>query len=123
MRICIGILARNEEQNIGHTLDSLFGQSLFSNSDDHFEAIEVICVANGCTDRTADIARQALDTHCSNRTVTWRVCELEEAGKPNAWNEFVHSFSDQSADVIILHGCRYPSNFERYVETPRWCPY
>jgi hypothetical protein len=30
------------------------------------------------------------------------VCELERAGKPNAWNEFVHRLADQSADYIIM---------------------
>ncbi len=102
MKISIGILAFDEADRIAETIRLLSHQSLVIDGGEGGNAVEIVCVPNGCTDKTADVVRQALQIHCSNRTATWRVCELEQAGKPNSWNEFVHSFSDQSADVYVL---------------------
>ena len=97
--LSIGILAHNEESRIGKTLQSLFEQDVFQRF-----VTEVVIVANGCTDRTATVARQSLE---DNQTV-WRACgsarveELIVAGKANAWNEFVHKFSSSQASILVL---------------------
>ena len=99
MKISIGILAHNEEERIGATLTSLFGQDLFGK----FET-ELVIVPNGCTDGTAAAAR----TNIEARRATWsalgtaRVEELPVAGKANAWNEFVHRLSSRDADILVL---------------------
>jgi hypothetical protein len=104
MKISIGILAHNEAQTIPKTLESLFQQSLLQSSPSHWQ-IEVICVPNGCSDRTAAVARQSLDELAQanqNPQLTWQVCELTQPGKPNAWNCYVHQFADPTADYLIL---------------------
>ena len=102
MIISIGILAHNEAASIHKTLESLFQQSLFKNQN---HTIEIICVPNGCSDRTADRSREVLTQLVSpdlSSTVTWDVCELAQPGKPNALNHYVHQFSDRQADYLIL---------------------
>jgi glycosyltransferase involved in cell wall biosynthesis len=103
VKISIGVLAYNEADSIATTLCSLFEQSIFQTANDM--EIEVIVVANGCTDRTAAIAHQTLTKSIAttgNRTVSWQVCEVAEAGKPNAWNLYVHQFSAPQADYLFL---------------------
>ena len=104
MRVSIGLLAYNESQNIRSTLTSLFQQSLFSNLSD-YEALEIIVVPNGCTDNTAQIARESLSELTAlfrPPQLRWQVCELQQPGKCNAWNHYVHYFSDVEADNLIL---------------------
>jgi glycosyltransferase involved in cell wall biosynthesis len=97
--ISIGVLAHNEQGGIAATLDSLFAQDIFAKAD-----TEVVIVANGCTDATAQVAREALDRHRD----TWsprgsaRAEELPVAGKANAWNEFVHRLSSREARVLVV---------------------
>ena len=50
--LSIGIMAYNEEANIGRLLQSLLNQILT-----HGYLSEIIVVASGCTDRTEDIVR------------------------------------------------------------------
>ena len=39
----------------------------------------------------------------SNKTLwQWKVCEVEEAGKSNAWNLFIHQFAAPDADFFCL---------------------
>lgn len=105
MKLSIGILAWNEQRAIARTIDSLFAQTLFTSGQAPCECVEIVCVPNGCSDATAQIARDALAKKCSHRwslPVAHRVEELETAGKANAWNEYVHSFSDQSVEFVVL---------------------
>jgi glycosyltransferase involved in cell wall biosynthesis len=102
MKISIGILAHNEAASIHITLESLFQQSLFQ-SDQH--QIEVICVPNGCSDETAIVSGQILTRlmkQYAPRNTQWKICELTQPGKPNAWNHYVHNFSDPDADYLVL---------------------
>ena len=112
MKLSIGILAHNESDSIAILLHSLYQQSLFTclNSD---HRIEVIIVTNGCTDDTTVVAQNTLKelTERANNTVlsgnkvpwlTWKVCEVEEAGKSNAWNLFVHQFAADDTDFFYL---------------------
>src|SRR6476646_5141292 len=104
LNISIGILAHNEAAVISQTLQSLFQQNLFDDAVSGI-GIEIVVVSNGCTDETAAIARSTLD-HLAQQSihpkVQWQVCEVLQAGKPNAWNLYVHQFSNPAADYLIL---------------------
>jgi glycosyltransferase involved in cell wall biosynthesis len=104
LNVSIGILAHNEALSISTTLQSLFQQSLF-NEPDPQQAIEIVVVANGCTDETAAVSRatlEALVKQAPHPNIRWRVCEVEQPGKTNAWNLYVHEFSAPAADYLFL---------------------
>ena len=103
MKISIGVLAYNEAKTISNILHSLWEQSLIQSNDNHI--IEVIVVPNGCTDNTAEIARNILEYLFKDfdpALFQWQVCEVEESGKSNAWNLFVHQFSASDADFFCI---------------------
>lgn len=107
MHITIGILAYNEEATIRRTLDSLFGQTVFSSdalrSSGH--RWEVLVVPNGCTDRTADVARDALLQRLAGLPegcVSGRVESLAQAGKSRAWNALVHRLANPGTDIFVM---------------------
>jgi glycosyltransferase involved in cell wall biosynthesis len=105
LRISIGILAWNEAEGIAGTIESLWRQTLLSRFHDRVHSVEIVCVPNGCRDSTASVAAAALAAgaeKCPLPYVSWRVREVAEAGKSNAWNRFVHDFCDQAADYVIL---------------------
>jgi glycosyltransferase involved in cell wall biosynthesis len=101
-----GIIACNEEEALGPMLESVFRQNLFSRLEASGQACEIIVLANGCTDRTAEVAREILEhqsRHHAHRTAfVWRVLELTQRGKLNAWNEFVHRHSAKEAEFLFL---------------------
>jgi len=102
MRVSVGIFAHNEVQHIGTTLESLFNQTIIDDESGGLQtdAVEVLVLANGCTDDTADVAmRQPRNLA---RQVTYSVIEMPEPGKSRTWNRFVHELSDPSADFLIL---------------------
>lgn len=104
--ISIGIIAWNEEKAIGATLESLFQQSIFEELGRRSFRCEIICLANGCTDRTSAIAsdkfaEQSRRHPCRN-TFSCRSVEIEERGKANAWNNFVHRLSAPEAQFLLL---------------------
>jgi hypothetical protein len=104
--VSIGILAWNEEESIASTLHSLFNQSFFAEAAKRNIACEVICVVNGCTDRTPEVAAQVFEDqtlqHPDWATLQCRVETLTERGKLNAWNKFVHIFSAKSSRFLIM---------------------
>ena len=106
MIISIGILAWNESESITGTINSLMNQSLFQEITTKKDLkIEVIAVPNGCTDNTAEKAGEALKQRAETlpeNVFSWSVEVLSEPGKINAWNQFIHGFSNSEADYIIL---------------------
>jgi glycosyltransferase involved in cell wall biosynthesis len=105
MKISIGILAYNESSIIDETLKSLLKQSLFNKANADYDVIEILVVPNGCTDETAEVATKTLKELVNKSDypeVQWKVCEVEQAGKSNAWNLYVHQFSNQEVDYIFL---------------------
>lgn len=104
MNISIGILAYNESGFITKMLNSVFEQTLFTqpNLNHH---IELIVIPNGCTDDTANVARTILKERVNpdlHPHLTWKIIELEQGGKSNAWNEFVHHYSSPDSDYLFL---------------------
>ncbi|MBI2512574.1 MAG: glycosyltransferase family 2 protein [Opitutae bacterium] len=104
--VAIGIMAWNEENSIPSALNSLFAQSLFGLLAARGERAEIIVLPNGCTDRTATVAAQTMTRlradHPHAEAITARVCELEQPGRNNAWNRFVHEFSAREARFVFL---------------------
>ncbi len=99
-------MAWNEEDSIRTTLESLFRQSIFEKLGARRRRCEIFCIANGCTDRTVEVAREVFarmsDEHLHAESFSARVVEIEEPGRSNAWNRFVHDFSAQEAKFICL---------------------
>jgi glycosyltransferase involved in cell wall biosynthesis len=105
MLISIGVLAYNEEKNIGRTLASLFQQSIFTRSTGLDVQWQVIVVPNGCKDATAAVATQALQAEVaqvSTTSVSFVVEPLTKPGKSNAWNELIHRIADPRTEVFVL---------------------
>lgn len=94
-RICIAVLAHNEERRIGACLASLREVA---------QQAAVHVVVNGSTDRTAAIAREAAADFAD-----LRVHDFPQGGKARSWNRFlfeelaafspVHVFVDGDAEV------------------------
>jgi hypothetical protein len=104
--ISIGVIAWNEERAIVPMLNSLFEQSLFVELSERDLKCEVLCVANGCSDRTASVAaeffQRQTERHPFRKQFICRVADIPERGKLNAWNQFVHSISAPTARFLFL---------------------
>lgn len=92
-KVSIGIIAHNEAWNIGALLEDLLQQTILDRPD---LAVEVIVIANGCTDDTVEIAEAVLS---SGKISHFRVVREEIPSKTNAWNLFVHE--EQAEDVVF----------------------
>ena len=104
--VSIGIIAWNEEKGIGAMLESVFQQSLFAELGRRGRRCEIICVTNGCTDRTPEVvaeifARQS-EGHPDAAHFSCRVMNVSQRGKINSWNRFVHSFSSRESKYLFL---------------------
>lgn len=131
--ISIGIMAWNEESSIGATLKSLFQQSVFQKLNARKQRCEVLCIPNGCTDGTAEVARGLFERmrreHPCALAFTGRVMELEEPGRNNAWNRFVHDFSAREsrflylmdADILFHHPDTIYNLFAALERNPHGC--
>jgi glycosyltransferase involved in cell wall biosynthesis len=105
-KVAIGIIAWNEEKALRATLDSIFKQTLFRKFALRGWKCEIVCVANGCTDRTTEVATEIFSAQSENHryktAFTWRVLHLDLRGKVNAWNQFVHSISAREAQYLFM---------------------
>lgn len=86
--IAIGVMAHNEEANIGRLLDSVLAQSAL----DRIGA--VVVVASGCTDRTCDIVAGYAAKDARIKLIT----QPERGGKVSAINLFLL----QASEPILL---------------------
>jgi len=104
--ISIAVRAWNEEVVIRRTLESLFEQSLFEELSRRGESCEIICIPNGCTDRTAAIAAavfaEQAKSHPYRDAFTCVVRESQTAGRNHTWNTFVHELSCPEAEFLFL---------------------
>ncbi len=104
MRISIGVMLWNEEDTIGPIIDSLFQQTLINVLRNDIEGIELVVLANGCTDRSIPNAQQAIDENIKNaklKYVTARVVELPKGRQP-AWNWFVHELVGDNVKYVLF---------------------
>ncbi|HEX3720045.1 MAG TPA: glycosyltransferase [Verrucomicrobiae bacterium] len=106
IKVAIGIIAWNEEKALRATLASLFQQTLFRKFSLRHWRCEIVCVANGCTDRTAEVATEIFlaqsRNHRYKNAFSARVVDLTQRGKVNAWNQFVHSISARDAQYLFM---------------------
>ena len=101
----VAIFAWNEEKAIAKALASLFQQSVFEGLSSRGLSAEVFCVLNGCTDGTAEAAREFYSrTRTEGPPVIARfeVVELADRGKLNAWNHFVHRISASETRYLFM---------------------
>jgi cellulose synthase/poly-beta-1,6-N-acetylglucosamine synthase-like glycosyltransferase len=112
MRVSVAVPAYNEERNIGLLIDSLRTQKTR-----RAEIVEIVVVASGCTDRTADIVRERQ----LRRGIPVRlIVEPMRRGKVAAINTFlahvdraheVEAICLSSADLLVS-----PEAIERLVQ-------
>ncbi len=99
-------MAWNEEDSIRTALESLFLQSIFGELGARCLRCEIFCIANGCTDRTVEVAREVFARmtrdHVFAESFSTRVVEIETPGRNNAWNRFVHEFSAPESEFLCL---------------------
>jgi glycosyltransferase involved in cell wall biosynthesis len=86
-KICVCVLAHNEQNNIEKTLTNIYG----ANREIEFD---LKLYANGCTDKTAPIARGLRD-----RLPRLQIRDLPVASKSLAWNT---AFFENSHDILIF---------------------
>lgn len=90
IRCSIGIMAHNEEANVGQLLQRLLEQQLTT-----VAIAEIIVVASGCTDRTEEIVRQWVARDGRIKLLTQPLRE----GKASGVNLFLREASEE---VVIL---------------------
>jgi glycosyltransferase involved in cell wall biosynthesis len=98
--ISIGIMAHNEEKQIAAMIADLSAQTIFERLGSQFE---IHVVANGCHDNTAETALIALNKYFGNCPSVKRFVDiLAQPGKANAWNQFIHNFSNLETEYVVL---------------------
>ena len=90
LKISLGIMAYNEEANIGGLLDSILRQQFSSGV-----LKEIIVVASGCTDRTVEVVCSFLEVDDRVRLIV----QKERKGKASAINLFL---AEACGDILIL---------------------
>lgn len=90
IRCCVGIMAYNEETNIGPLLEALLQQKLKS-----VDIAEIIVVASGCTDRTKAIVRD----YCQKDDRVKLLVQREREGKSSAINLLLWNTSQE---IVVL---------------------
>jgi biofilm PGA synthesis N-glycosyltransferase PgaC len=86
----VGVMAYNEERNVGRLLEALVGQKLSEVS-----IAEIIVVSSGSTDRTDEIVSECARMHPRIRLIR----QERREGKSSAINVFL---AEASADVFVL---------------------
>lgn len=99
--LSLGIMAHNEEANIGRLLQTVLSQQFT-----HASLKEIIVVASGCTDRTEEIVQEFERKDSRIRLIS----QPSREGKASAINLFlVHASGDililESADTIPQKDC------------------
>ena len=104
--VSLAIFAWNEEKAVPTLLSSLWQQSLFDYLEKRGLKAEILCVLNGCTDRTAAVAAEIFERakreHPNCAAFVGRVVNLAERGKINAWNQYVHTLSAREARYLFM---------------------
>ncbi len=90
IRVSVGVMAHNEEANIGKLLDALLNQHLHE-----VEISEIIVVASGCTDRTEDIVREYMQKDPRIKLLV----QKRREGKTSAINLFLKHAKE---DICVI---------------------
>lgn len=99
MKADIGIFAHNEEAALPRMLEDVLKLQWTGNPD-----LDVMFhfLANGCTDGTADIARDHVDCFASSEVPPLSVVEFEQGGKSRTWNRYVHEIARPDAELLLF---------------------
>ena len=101
--IAIGVMAYNEEDNIGHLLDSLVHQTVAP------RITSIVVMASGCTDRTCAIVAESAQREPSIRLVA----EAQRDGKVAAINRFLTLVSEPLCIITGADVSFNPTTVER----------
>lgn len=93
MKVSVAVPAYNEERNIGLLIDSLRAQRTR-----RAEIVEIVVVASGCTDRTAEVVRER---ESSRGPRVRLIVEPERRGKVAAINTYLQH-GDPHVEAICL---------------------
>ena len=88
---CVGVMAYNEEANIGRLLEALLAQQTKT-----VNIEEIIVVASGCTDKTVDITKKFAKQDKRIRLLQ----QAKREGKASAVNLLMRS---TECEVVVLH--------------------
>ena len=109
------LFAYNEEKNIANTL-----RSILDNTDGNLHSIYVL--ANGCTDNTVTVAREALKQIRHGQA---HVVDIALGDKCNAWNEYAHTYLSNAdvhffvdSDVVFTKNA-FPILFDALLKSDR----
>ncbi len=106
LKISVGVVAWNEESSIALALESILKQSIFRSARSLDLELELIVIANGCTDRTVEVTddffTKARREFPEGSAVSLRLEIVPEAGFANAWNLLAHTYSRPDADFIYF---------------------
>lgn len=95
LRVTVGVFAHNEAAGIAAMVAALSGQDIIRAPG---LAVRIVILANGCTDATVAVARQAI----AATTAPVEVVDLAQGGKSRTWNRFVHEIAGADADVLVF---------------------
>jgi glycosyltransferase involved in cell wall biosynthesis len=99
INLSIAIFAHNEENNVSNIINDVICQDIFQNS---AFAIEVHILANGCSDKTVEFAKEAIAKIDETIKEKFFIHDLMASGKSRTWNDFVHRISNSSSDFLIF---------------------
>jgi len=98
------IATRNGERTIGHVIDNLFSQPLPENT-----VLNLTICANGCTDQTVDVVREAyVRVPEAREDIQTQLIESDTPGHPHALNTMIREL-DEPEIVIALNDDVFPS--------------
>lgn len=97
LRIDLGIFAHDEAEGIAQMVVSLAAQDVLETAD---FSVRILLLANGCTDATARLAREAATR--SGIEDRLEIFELPKGGKSQTWNTFVHGLTRPDATFMIF---------------------
>jgi hypothetical protein len=95
----LAVFAHQEEKTIANAIADLAQQDAMQ---DPSIDLRVWLLANGCRDRTADMARGAVERVQPDVGARFTVLDLPKPGKSRTINAFMHSISRPDAEIFIL---------------------
>jgi len=98
LKLAIVIFAKDEANNIGPFLNALATQTLFDCVD---VDSKIYVAANGCSDRTAQIARETVVAVFDSRGVRYEILDWPTPGKSRSWNRLIHEVLPTDLDYIM----------------------